>query len=446
MAISWGNEYSTQKNFSFKLGLNITTEQTDTNICAKVEVWFHSQYELYDSQINLFYREGQNVNEAYDEKHTYLVNSKVNVSCPNNEGSGWAEVNKVKIHTASHTFPREAKEKTINICAQIGSVYGYSSDVGGVITVVRSVVVPALPNYTITFNANGGTVTQTLDKKTHGINLTLPVPTRTGHTFLGWALSKADADSGKWYYAPNQECRANQDLDLYAVWQINQYTNTIQHWAYGWKNGEGNNGTKDSFELDEDTFAWAYNSNFSLSASRGTTIPNGFYLANVGTLSVTGSWKIYEIGSAITQQSKAMVFQYFYHLHQYTITYNLNGGSFDTTPPTTYNVLYQVLFPTPKREGYIFDGWFVDGYDRPVSGVNVGANGAFASAEELYRELAKRTTGNVAVTAKWRSAGAVHVKKDNAWKKGQLWFKEAGTWKRGIPWFKVNREWKKGGA
>lgn len=55
----------------------------------------------------------------------------------------------------------------------------------------------------------------------------------------------------------------------------------------------------------------------------------------------------------------------------YTITYNLNEGTFDSTTsavPTSYNAYTSFELPTPTRKGYEFVGWYTDEtYDTPAS-------------------------------------------------------------------------------
>ena len=86
--------------------------------------------------------------------------------------------------------------------------------------------------YTISYNANGGSGAPSSQTKTHGTDLTLSStkPTRNGYTFKGWALTKADADDGTWYYQSGGTCGKNESLTLYAVWEehyltINYYSN-----------------------------------------------------------------------------------------------------------------------------------------------------------------------------------------------------------------------------
>ena len=188
-------------------------------------------------------------------------------------------------------------------------------------------------------------------------------------------------------------------INLY--YSRNTYTNSISHWAYGFKNSEGNNGDKTAFKLTDTTFTAAYESKYTMDASRKTTLPNGFYLASsFGTSAIEGTWKSYAMGTQVTQKANAMGFQYSYHPTTYTITYDLAGGTIATANPSSYTVLYGVNFSnSPTRKGYIFNGWY-DGNTK-VTGINVGCNATFTSSSDLYNKLSTRTTGNKTITAKW---------------------------------------------
>jgi uncharacterized repeat protein (TIGR02543 family) len=116
---------------------------------------------------------------------------------------------------------------TIKYPCKIGSSSSASSAIGW----YPESVFP-YATYTIKYNANGGSGAPANQIKTHGTNLTISStkPTRTGYTFEGWALTKADADDGKWYYSSGSTCGKNENLTLYAVWTehkltINYYSN-----------------------------------------------------------------------------------------------------------------------------------------------------------------------------------------------------------------------------
>lgn len=102
----------------------------------------------------------------------------------------------------------------------------WSGTYGGTKSASGSISVAAKTSYTIAYNANGGSGAPAAQTKWHGTALTLSStkPTRTGYAFKGWALTKADADKGAWYYQPGSSCGRNENTTLYAVWEANTYT------------------------------------------------------------------------------------------------------------------------------------------------------------------------------------------------------------------------------
>ena len=79
--------------------------------------------------------------------------------------------------------------------------------------------------YTITFDANGGSGAPSSQTKTHDVSLTLSStkPTRTGYTFLGWSTSKTATSAT---YQAGSNFSSNANTTLYAVWKANTYTIT----------------------------------------------------------------------------------------------------------------------------------------------------------------------------------------------------------------------------
>lgn len=226
---------------------------------------------------------------------------------------------------------------------------------------------------------------------------------RDGYKFVGWAFNKNATkidypdlcnvvDSWIDLHYPK--------VDLYAVWIANTYSNLIGHWAEGFKYSEGNNDSKTDFGLKDTYFSASYKSNIVMDAAKAVKIPNGYYLRGLGTPEVDGTFKGYYIGLKLVQKPKSMWFEYYYAPTVYSITYNLNGGTNDKANPSTYNVLYGVTFKNPTRTGYTFTGWY-DEKGNKVTGINEGCNATFSSSEDLYAKLAKRTTGNKTLTARW---------------------------------------------
>ena len=96
---------------------------------------------------------------------------------------------------------------------------------GGSYTANESVTLYAIwkiNTYTVSFDANGGSNAPNPQKKTHGQNLilTVAIPTRANHVFLGWAT---DSSATSIAYAPGATYTADENVTLYAVWQERNY-------------------------------------------------------------------------------------------------------------------------------------------------------------------------------------------------------------------------------
>lgn len=85
-----------------------------------------------------------------------------------------------------------------------------------------TVSVPAWTSYKITYNANGGAGAPSAQTKWKGQNLTLSAtkPTKTGHSFLGWATSASATTAG---YSAGGTYKTDGNATLYAVWKANTY-------------------------------------------------------------------------------------------------------------------------------------------------------------------------------------------------------------------------------
>lgn len=192
----------------------------------------------------------------------------------------------------------------------------------------------------------------------------------------------------------------NITIDIYPKWTVNTYSNRVDHWVWGFSNQEGNNGNKNAYRINTTYFDAVFGTTFTMDGSKQTTLPKGFHLQNkFGTSAIDGTWNTYPLGTKVTQGAKSEGFEYDYYPTTYKITYNLNGGTNNQSNPSTYNILYGVSLKNPTRTGYTFDGWYIGG--TKVTGINEGKKANFATSAELYSELAKRTTGDVALEARW---------------------------------------------
>ena len=214
-----------------------------------------------------------------------------------------------------------------------------------------------LINYTISYDVNGGTAlsSQRTSYNIESSAYTLPVPSRKGYTFTGWTGSNGTTPQKSVTIATS----STGNKSYKANWSVNTYTNSIDHWAGGFKNQEGNNSSKSWFALRTTTFNKNYGETFSMNDSLATAIPNGFYLINkFGTSSLEGTWKTYEKPYSITQPAKDLYFEYDYYPYDYSIIYNLDGGTNNSANPSKYNILYGVSLKNPTKTGYTFLGWY----------------------------------------------------------------------------------------
>lgn len=200
-----------------------------------------------------------------------------------------------------------------------------------------------LKSYTVTWNANGGTVSPASTTKIHGSTLgTLPTPTRAStaeysYTFAGWFT---EASGG---IQISTTTTVTKDVTYYAHWTATKrsYTATF--------NGNGGSTPSPSSITKE------YNTALGIlpTCTRTGYTFLGWYTAS------SGGTKI----STTTVVTKDITYYAQWSINSYTLTFNPNGG---TVTPTSkdleYNSAYDTL-PTPTRASdaqytYTFAGWY----------------------------------------------------------------------------------------
>ena len=312
-------------------------------------------------------------------------------------------------------------------------------------------------SWTVKYDANGGSGAMADTKHKYMVSVQLNKNTfvRNGYTFNGWVVSRVRNGKTEWlcgktegswidswvsgaewyekgnipsnrklyHFADSQVMYRSTYIDgdvitAHAQWTANTHKNRFWHFVQGFKNAEGNSTNKKAYKVKEDSsVSFTYGQRYTIDESYATQIPNGCYLDSsfgsswhVGTNGIwePGDWLNYKMGTTIVQADGSMFFEYDYYPYDYTITYNLNGGTNNNANPSTYTVLYGVTLKNPIRAGYTFTGWY-DKNGNKVTGINEGCNATFSSADDLYAKLAARTTGNRTLTAHW-SYNPVSVK------------------------------------
>lgn len=162
-----------------------------------------------------------------------------------------------------------------------GSVGALSGNVAAGQTV--TVKLKFYSQYTISYNANGGSGAPGSQTKTYGTALTLSStrPTRTGYAFQGWATS-ASATSAA--YQPGGSYTSNSAATLYAVWKPQTYTVTLN----------ANGGT-----VSPSSVSVTYNSTYGSlpEPNRSGYIFDGWYSASSGGSKVTSSTRVTATGN-----------------------------------------------------------------------------------------------------------------------------------------------------
>lgn len=194
--------------------------------------------------------------------------------------------------------------------------------------------------YTIQFNANGGSGAPSSETTTGSYTINTTQPTRIGYSFLGWSTSSS-ATSPSYY--PGDSLTVSSNTTLYAIWQSapeasSSSTNTAtinfkgqQRWFYFIPATESSY-IIESSNSSGDPYVVLYNSSGTQLDSDDDDSDNGNNFKLIYTLSAGTKYyiKVYHhsnytgianITFNITKNS-------------YTITYDANGGSVSPTSQT----------------------------------------------------------------------------------------------------------------
>lgn len=215
--------------------------------------------------------------------------------------------------------------------------------------------------YTITYISNDSiyaTVTVPVEEST-----VLLTPTLVGYRFIAWYDAEGNkiGDAGA-SYTPTS------DTTLYARW-VELYT----------INYNANGGSVSVSTVDID-------------AGSSTTLPtptraNYKFLGWYTTAS--GETKVGDAGASYTPSADITLYA---HWQGYTVTYNANNGSCDTSSQTYEGTALKL--PSATRDGYTFDGWYTKASGGTEIG-DAGANYTPTSDITLYAHWTKNSDGCV---------------------------------------------------
>ena len=211
------------------------------------------------------------------------------------------------------------------------------------------------PTYAVTLHPNGGTINNgNVTEYIYGVGATLPTAddmTYTGHTFKGWYDN--ESLTGDPVTAIGGTEMGNKEY--WAKWEINQYTITFDT-----AGGSAiapitqDYGTAITAPADPTREGYTF-------AGWDTAIPATMPAHN---MTITAQWTV----------------------NQYTITYDLDGGTAEGNPDTYTVETDAFTLKNPTRPGYTFTGW---------SGTGL------TGEDNLTVTIPKGSTGNRSYTTHW---------------------------------------------
>lgn len=213
-------------------------------------------------------------------------------------------------------------------------------------------------SYTITYDLNGG---NNNGSNPYSYNVETEIDlrdaSRTGYTFAGWEDSNGNIIS-------KISKGTTGNITLKAIWNVDYYnvTANVSNPKSGTIIGAGTYayGTQVTLEaIPNEGYAFDYLYN-NTSNGRLRTNPYSFELYYDHDFDFTAYFK----------------------LINYSITYNLNGGTNSTLNPVSYTVEDTITFEAPSKIGYTFAGW------RNSSG-------------DYQNTISAGTTGNITLDAVW---------------------------------------------
>ena len=214
-------------------------------------------------------------------------------------------------------------------------------------------------DYTITYvNVDGATNENPASYNVETETITLKDPVKPGYTFGGWYK-----DGGFTTKVTEITQGTTGNITLYAKWELVSYTITYE--LDGGTNAEENPAsynvetetitlkapTKDKYDFK----GWYKDAEFT---TQVTEIPQG----TTGDITLHAKW-----------------------LENYTITYELDGGTNASENPESYNVETETItLKDPVKPVYTFAGWYKDG-----------------EFTDEITEIPQGTTGDITLYAKW---------------------------------------------
>ena len=210
------------------------------------------------------------------------------------------------------------------------------------------------PKHTLTFDANGGTCSETSRVLEEGQAYgTLPTPSRSSYSFNGWLTKE-----GK--YASASNVMGTADVTITASWTYIPPKHTITFDANGGTCSETSRTVEEGKAYG--ALPTPSRNGYTFNGWKsGSTFVSSTTVMGTGNVTLKADWTV---------------------IPTYTITFNANGGSVSTTSKTLRSGDSYGTLPTPTADYYTFTGWYTDS----KSGTKITSTSTFtgSSNQTLY--------------------------------------------------------------
>lgn len=198
-----------------------------------VRPYIYYQITVYEGKVNCHWWAGCDVKSGWTTNAKFTMTTSVSDGSASNrsatyDNQGWTGGPHAMIKDVDYNWNRGTSSKTLTIKATL-KPYGKSES-----TATLSITIPALNQYTVTFNSTGGTACAS-QKRYYSYSVSLPKPTRVGYEFLGWSIANDNTiDSGD-YPKTTTTMTITKNITLYAVWKVTYVAPIIQGNVIGYR-------------------------------------------------------------------------------------------------------------------------------------------------------------------------------------------------------------------
>lgn len=241
------------------------------------------------------------------------------------------------------------------------------------------------PNtYTVSYNANGGTGTMPSQSFTYGNSVTIAQNgfTRNGFSFAGNYLTAASSGTS---YTPGQTYSSAANITLYAQWNRNNYTLTVNPNGGSWVDG----GTTYTSNKDF-TIAFEATKTIANPTREGYDFTGWMLNAGTGGSTFTASNKTFTMGYSNATLTAG------WKIKAYTVTYDGNEQTSGNTASQTFEHFQSVDI---RENGFLRTKYRFTGWNTAKAGT-----GKFYAPGDTYPTGTNDAYGNLTLYAQWEYA------------------------------------------